>query len=169
MDWQAFVEAVAVFAAFLLAAQLLRRLADGFLERRQSRTGAVLLGTRVLYFGFIALGAFVALAIGLRAENVALIGVLTATLVTGLGVQDLMKNYVSGFYILFEKDIKVGDVIQFGDSAGTVTEVKARVTYLRGEQGELVIVPNSELFNSTVVVKTVREPPPLQAPRARRR
>jgi small-conductance mechanosensitive channel len=70
---------------------------------------------------------------------------------------------VSGFYLLFERNIKVGDTIEFAGKAGVVTDVRMRVTYLSGENGDLVVVPNAELFNTTVTVRSVKEPAPPEA------
>ncbi|GEM_PF-6866485 len=83
-------------------------------------------------------------------------GVLAATVLAALGVQDILRNYVSGVYLLTERRFNIGDEIEFGAHVGTITEIRFRVTYLRGPGGELIIVPNSELFNSTVTVRANR-------------
>jgi small conductance mechanosensitive channel len=68
-------------------------------------------------------------------------------------VQDLLKDYVSGYYVLFERHIRVGDRITLeGAGSGVVTDVKLRVTLLQSDAGDLVVVPNSELFNKPVTV-----------------
>jgi small conductance mechanosensitive channel len=68
-------------------------------------------------------------------------------------VQDLLKDYVSGYYVLLERHMRVGDRITLeGAGSGTVTDVRLRVTLLRTDAGDLVVVPNSELFNKTVTV-----------------
>ena len=67
-------------------------------------------------------------------------------------MQDLFKNYVSGFYILMERTVKVGDYIETGGYKGVVTDVAMRVTYLQGEEGARIVVPNSELFTKTLSV-----------------
>ena len=124
----------------------------------------MVLATRVIYFALLMLGAFIALGVAFRSENVTVAGVIGATVVASLGVQDIMRNYVSGFYILFERNIKVGDSIEFGGKTGIVTDVRMRVTYLSGENGDLVVVPNAELFNTTVTVRSQKEPAPPQSP-----
>jgi small-conductance mechanosensitive channel len=87
--------------------------------------------------------------------------------VASLGLQDILRNYVSGFYILFERNVKVGDTIEFTDKSGVVAEVKMRVTLLKAEDGSLVVVPNAELFNNVVTVRTQPAPPvrPRRRPR----
>jgi small conductance mechanosensitive channel len=84
-------------------------------------------------------------------------GVLLAAVLTSMGLQDLVKNYISGFYVLMEKNVRVGDLVESGGYRGVVTEVRMRVTYLRGLHGEMIVVPNGELFNKTLVVS---EAPP---------
>ena len=68
-------------------------------------------------------------------------------------MQDLLKDYVSGYYILLERHIRVGDRISLeGVGSGTVTDARLRVTLLKTDAGDLVVVPNSELFNKAVTV-----------------
>ena len=67
-------------------------------------------------------------------------------------MQDLLKDYVSGYYVLFEHHIRIGDRITLDAWSGTVTDVRLRVTLLRGDEGDVVVVPNSELFSRPVVV-----------------
>lgn len=79
-------------------------------------------------------------------------GILAATILAALGIQDTLRNYVSGFYLLTERRLNIGDVIEFDSYTGTIIEIRFRVTYVRAEDGSLIIVPNAELFNNTVVV-----------------
>jgi hypothetical protein len=56
-----------------------------------------------------------------------------------------VKDVISGFFLLFEGLIAVGDVISFGNSAGVVEEVGLRVTKYRTFTGELWVIPNGEI------------------------
>ena len=67
-------------------------------------------------------------------------------------MQDLLRDYVSGYYVLLERHIRIGDRISFDTHTGTVSEVRLRVTLLRSEGGDVVIVPNSELFTKPVTI-----------------
>jgi small-conductance mechanosensitive channel len=67
---------------------------------------------------------------------------------------------VSGFYVLLERNIRVGDVVETQGYKGTVTDVRMRVTYLRGEDGELIVIPNAELFAKVAVVSSPEGTPP---------
>ena len=150
---------VAFFVGFWLIARLLRNLVRDLLVREHMRADAITIATRVVYFALLLLGGFVALGFATQSQDVTVIGVIAATVVASLGLQDILRNYVSGFYILFERNVRVGDTIEFADKSGVVSEVKMRVTLLKAEDGSLVVVPNAELFNNTVTVRTKPAPP----------
>src|SRR5262249_31008425 len=66
-------------------------------------------------------------------------------LALGLGAQTLIKDVITGFFILFEGLIGVGDVIEVGSHTGTVESIGLRVTQLRMLNGALRVIPNGEL------------------------
>lgn len=146
---------VVVFGAFWLLARLVRNLVNRALARRSMHTEVALLISRAVYVGVISVGACMFVAVALGSALVGVTGVLVAAGVTSLGLQDLVKNYLSGFYVLMEKNVRVGDLVESGGYQGVVTDVRMRVTYLRGRRGEMIVVPNTELFNRTLVVTTV--------------
>jgi len=63
----------------------------------------------------------------------------------GLGAQSLVTDLVSGFFILFENQYLVGDVVQIGDANGRVEAVSIRTTQVRDESGKLHIIPNGQV------------------------
>jgi len=131
------VAGVIVLLVFWLLARFIRNLVSRTLARRSMHGEAALLASRAVYVGVT--------------------GVLLAAVVTSLGLQDLVRNYISGFYVLMEKNVRVGDLVESGGYRGVVTEIRMRVTYLRGAHGDMIVVPNGELFNKTLVVS---EAPP---------
>ncbi len=60
----------------------------------------------------------------------------------GLGAKDLIKDVISGFFILFEDQFSVGDYITVEDKSGIVDTIELRVTKLRDFNGDLHIIPN---------------------------
>jgi small conductance mechanosensitive channel len=158
---------VVVFFVFLVASRFIARFAARQLHLRQVRADMVVLGRRVVTVVVIGLGIFIAFGFALRSENVTLLGIVLATVVAALGVQDLLKDYVSGYYVLIERHFRVGDRIALEEWAGTVVEVKLRVTLLRTDAGDLVVVPNSELFTRPVTVYVKGSPDAHAATEAR--
>jgi small conductance mechanosensitive channel len=63
----------------------------------------------------------------------------------GFGTQSLVKDFVSGFFILAEDQYGVGDVITIVDTTGTVEEINLRVTRMRASDGTVWFVPNGEI------------------------
>ena len=141
-----------LFAAVWLLARAVRGVLDRALSRRRVRADMALLTSRAIYAGMVGLGVFLFVSVALGNALVGVAGVLLAAAVTSLGLQDLFRNYVSGFYVLTEGNVRVGDLIETGGYRGVVTEVQMRVTYLRGAGGEVIVVPNSELFTKTLSV-----------------
>jgi small-conductance mechanosensitive channel len=93
--------------------------------------------------------AFVALVIVLREVGVDVQALLVSAgvlgLAVGLGAQTLIKDVITGFFILFEGLIGVGDVIEVGANTGTVEAIGLRVTKLRMLNGAQRVIPNGEL------------------------
>src|SRR5438067_2465233 len=141
-----------VFLVFILAARFVAHIVGELLRKRQVRSDMVILGRRAATAIVILLGLLAALGLAVQSANVTLFGLLLATVVAALGVQDLLKDYVSGYYVLLERHIRVGDHVSFNGNAGTVTEVRLRVTLLKSDEGDLIVVPNSELFTKPVTV-----------------
>ena len=66
-------------------------------------------------------------------------------LAIGFGAQSLVKDIITGFFILLEDQYSVGDYIETGDKDGIVEELGLRVTKIRAFSGELHIIPNSSI------------------------
>lgn len=69
----------------------------------------------------------------------------------GFGTQTIIKNFISGIIILFERKIRVGDIIDLGGMTGQVTAVDLRATTVRGFDGVEALVPNSSFLEQQVV------------------
>lgn len=70
-------------------------------------------------------------------------------LAISFGAQSLVKDIITGFFILFEDQFSVGDYITIGDYSGTVEELGVRITKLRDFSGELHIIPNGNITTVT--------------------
>ena len=68
----------------------------------------------------------------------------------GFGLQKIAANYVSGFIILLDRSIRIGDLISVGGDRGQVTRITTRYTVIKGLTGVEAIVPNEVLVGSVV-------------------
>jgi len=101
---------------------------------------------------------FVILQIGSELGFLASLAPLLATagiggLAVGFGAQSLVKDVISGFFILFEDQFGVGDVVKIGDFSGVVERMTLRATVLRNLEGQVHVVPNGYIQNVTVMTK----------------
>ena len=68
-----------------------------------------------------------------------------AGIAIGFGAQSLIKDYFNGFFLLFEDQLRQGDVVDLGGQGGTVEEVTLRYVRLRNFDGHVIFVPNGEI------------------------
>src|SRR5262245_33849353 len=71
----------------------------------------------------------------------------------GFGAQSLVKDVISGFFILLEDQYGVGDVIKIGEHSGVVERMSLRATVLRNLQGQVHVIPNGTIQSVTVLTK----------------
>lgn len=122
------------------------------LNRRRAQANAVVLLGNLSQLVVLMVGALVVLAIytqgafGWILTSFSVIG-----LVVGLSLQDILKNFFSGIWILVERPFRIGDTVQVDLHTGVVQEISFRTTQLRTEDGREVIVPNATLMTSSVV------------------
>lgn len=63
----------------------------------------------------------------------------------GFGAQSLVKDVVTGLFLMFENQFSVGDYVKIGDVEGTVSATAMRVTYLKTALGQQIIIPNGKI------------------------
>jgi potassium efflux system protein len=69
----------------------------------------------------------------------------------GFGLQEIVANFISGLIILFERPIRVGDVVTVGDTDGVVTRIQIRATTIRTWDRQELLVPNKEFITSRLL------------------
>jgi small-conductance mechanosensitive channel len=120
----------------------------------RSATGTTLSVRKVIANVVRAVMVFVGLLLGLSAVGIDLtaLSVLGGAIGVGigLGLQKLAANYVSGFMVLAERSVRIGDMVRVGGVEGRVSDIRARYTVIRSLGGVEAIVPNETLMTSTV-------------------
>ena len=114
-------------------------------ERRQ-KTIIKLLQSTLSYLVYFS--AMIAI---LSAVNINIAGLLAgagiAGLAIGFGAQSLVKDIITGFFIILEDQFGVGDYIRLNDAEGTVKEIGLRTTKILGATGEQYIIPNGQILD----------------------
>src|SRR5690348_12002300 len=101
---------------------------------------SIVTGVLVAVFGTMILGE---LGVNI-APIIASAGIVGIAL--GFGAQSLVKDFLSGVFMIFEDQYGVGDVVDVGVASGTVEAVSLRVTRLRDQSGTVWYVPNGTIL-----------------------
>lgn len=109
-----------------------------------------------------ALLLFVGLLFALSAAGIDLtaLGVLGGALGVGIGfgLQKVAANYVSGFVILAERSLRIGDMVRIDNFEGRISDIKTRYTVIRALNGREAVVPNEMLITQRVENSSLADP-----------
>lgn len=139
----AVVLVLALWIASLAESYLLRDVGGADLSLRKMLASA--LRAALVFVGLV-------LALGAVGINLTALSVLGGALGVGIGfgLQKLAANYVSGFVVLGERSVRIGDVVRVDGFEGEVSDIRGRYTVLRAPTGIESIVPNEMLITQRV-------------------
>jgi small-conductance mechanosensitive channel len=147
---QILVFVVAIWGSFLIST-FLRFLLEGdvYYHWKLERGIPQAISTMV-HYAVLLIGFFVALgALGVDLTKVTILaGAFTVGV--GFGLQTVINNFVCGLILLFERPIKVGDVVQIDADIGEVRRIGIRACVIRTPDGSEVIVPNGTIISNKV-------------------
>jgi potassium-dependent mechanosensitive channel len=105
--------------------------------------------TSVGYIGFLIALLFAGASLGINLERLALVaGALSVGI--GLGLQSVVNNFVSGLILLWERTIRVGDLVVIGEEQGYVRRINVRATEIETADRATMIVPNGNMMTGVV-------------------
>ena len=142
--------ALTIWATVLLSKFIRYILEQEVYPKLRLGRGVPYAASTLVHYTVLVLGSLFALAtmgIDLRQYSV-LAGALGVGL--GFGLQNIMNNFVSGIILLFERPIKVGDVIQVDANMGTVESIGIHASVIRITNGSELILPNGNLISNPV-------------------
>ncbi|MEW8987122.1 MAG: mechanosensitive ion channel family protein, partial [Bacillus sp. (in: firmicutes)] len=116
-------------------------------ERRDTTLAKLLqnIVTYVIYFiAFIMMLSTLNINVGPILAGAGVVG-----LAVGFGAQNLVKDIITGFFIIFEDQFSVGDYVRIGQFEGDVEEIGLRTTKIKGLTGERHIIPNGSILDVT--------------------
>ncbi len=144
--------ALLVVVAFWLAAKLVKKALVRLLGPIVPGQIARLLGT-LAYLATLIVGVSVALGIvGLQKTVASLLaGAGIIGLALGFAFQDIAANFMSGVLLAIRRPFRVGELIETNDFFGTVQRITLRSTEIRTPPGQIVLVPNSQVFQNPIV------------------
>ncbi len=145
---------VVFYGLALLARHLVLRQAS---RRSRENLGEVLGG--LVKWVVILMGFLFAATIVLPTLNpgdlVAGLGVSSVAI--GFAFKDILQNWLSGLLILLRQPFEVGDQIEVDGHEGTVERIETRATIIKTYDGQRIVIPNSDIYTQSVLVKTAHE------------
>ncbi len=147
-----FILAIIILVIGILIAKLLRRILLRLFTRFKTNQAITSLISSVFYIGMIAIVIFIALSV-LKLDK-AVTSILAGAGILGLAMafafQDIATNFMSGIFLSFRKPINIGDIVQIKDYMGKVEAITLRDSVIRTFQGQMVIIPNKEVFQNPI-------------------
>ena len=141
---------VIIFFSIVLARLLIRFLRRKVYSRMEIEKGAQGALSRLVKYVVVIIGVMIGLQmLGVNLSVLAFLGGLLGVGI-GFGLQNVFLNFACGLILLFEKPVKVGDIIEFNGEFGTVKDIGFRSTLIDTPDNESLIVPNSMLVTDQV-------------------
>ncbi len=145
------LSALVILYVFVVAAWLMERVMKRTLPSRiDAELGVIESFATLARYALLSLGILISLGIlGLNLTSLAIVaGGLSVGV--GIGLQDLVSNFVSGLVLLFERSLKPGDVIEIDGRISQVQKISLRATTVRTLTYEELIIPNATFTNNQV-------------------
>ena len=149
-------------AACLYGALIASRILQYFMmrdvfTRRRVDPGIGLSITRLVHYAVVLLGVLLALVtLGFELTNLTIIASALSVGI-GFGLQTIVNNFVCGLILLFERPVKVGDIIQLGEQWATIRNIGLRATTIQTFDRSDIVVPNSDLVTNQVTNWTLAD------------
>ena len=147
---QVVVVTMTVVVALALAGWLIRKLSKRLLEKGRD-ANIVQLVNRVLWVALIAILFFTTLSM----LNVPLgaFAFITGAIAIGIGfgAQNIINNFISGWILMGERPIRIGDLLEVDGNLGRVEAINTRSTRIKRVDGVRIVIPNSHLLENMVV------------------
>ncbi|WP_319549873.1 mechanosensitive ion channel domain-containing protein [Desulfogranum marinum] len=147
----------ALYVTFLTSRGINTFLIQGILPRYRITRGVQESITRLVHYSIIVIGFLVLLKLlGFELGDIAIIGGALGVGI-GFGLKEIVNNFVSGLILLFERPVKVGDIIVVGQDMGEVTALGLRATTVQTFDNAEIVIPNAELIIGSVTNWTLAE------------
>lgn len=147
--------AIGLVAIGWLVARGVRSLLARYWRRHQTPSFAQVMSKVV---SWIVLAVVVLLAIAITFPSVKPVDLLAGlgffSVAVGFAFQDILENTLAGILLLFRQPFRSGDQITVMDRSGTVSTITIRETRLRTYDGELVVIPNRDVYKNVIDVHT---------------
>ena len=149
--WALIVGFLTLFLALGIASRISGLCEAAIMNMREMEMNSRVVLARLCRVGFLILGVLVGLSSA--GIDLTVLSVFGGALGVGIGfgMQKIASNSISGFIILCDKSIKIGDMVNAAGFTGIITQINTRYSVLRNTSGEEMIVPNENFVTGSVM------------------
>jgi len=144
--------ATIVLVAGIFISRWIKNIISKFIKKIIRSNTLSNLFTTIIYIFLIGITLFSVLSI--LNLNKAVTSILAGAGIVGLALafafQDIAANFISGIFLSFRRPIHIGDTVKIGNYTGKVEAINLRDTVLRTSQGQMVIIPNKDIFQNPI-------------------
>ncbi len=144
-----------VLTIFLVLSKLIRGIFWSASGRTKLDKRLRILFSRLIVVFTIVLGIFTALTVVIPSFGFGdlITGLGFTSFVIGFATKDILNNLLSGVLILWQQPFRIGDYLFVGSNQGKVEYIGVRATQLRKDDGELVLIPNGDMYSSAITIR----------------
>jgi small-conductance mechanosensitive channel len=145
--------AIIIVIIFFILGRLFKKLSGKVLNKISDHTTINNLISKIVFIIIFSAGFFIALGVLKldKAVTSLLAGVGIIGLALGFAFQDMAANFMSGIAIAIKQPFKVNDIIESNNFFGTVKKISLRTTDILTPQGQIVLIPNKEVFQKPLI------------------
>ncbi|OKY78882.1 MAG: Small-conductance mechanosensitive channel, MscC family [Candidatus Methanohalarchaeum thermophilum] len=142
---------VIILVGTFLVSRWVRKVVRAALDRSGFKDEAANPILKLIHYFIVVIGIY----IGFNSIGVPLTGVLAAAgvagIIIGFGLQSITSNMISGLILMGDRTVRIGDIVEFDNKLGKVTDTGVRSTTVKTIDNLHIIVPNQELFSKPFV------------------
>ena len=146
---------ILVFFLFFFFAKLVKKVFWSTSGRTRLDIRLRILFSRLLFVFTIVLGIFTGFTVIIPSFGFGdlITGLGFTSFVIGFATKDILNNLLSGVLILWQQPFRIGDYLFVGNNQGKVENIGVRATQLRKDDGELILIPNGDMYSSAITIR----------------
>lgn len=150
------IAGIVVLLIFYFLAKLIRAIFWSASKRTSLDNRLRILFSRIIGVFVIILGIFTCLTVIIPSFNFGdlIAGLGFTSFVVGFATKDILNNLLSGVLILWQQPFQIGDYVFIGSNQGKVEYIGVRATRLRKDDGELVLIPNGDMYSNALTIRS---------------
>jgi small conductance mechanosensitive channel len=149
------IAGILVFFLFWLLAKLIKKIFWSTSGRTRLDNRLRILFSRLIFVFTIVLGIFTSFTVIIPSFGFGdlITGLGFTSFVIGFATKDILNNLLSGVLILWQQPFRIGDYLFVGNNQGKVENIGVRATQLRKDDGELILIPNGDMYSSAITIR----------------